>query len=167
MKNLIVLAITTIVLLTSCGESKETRIQRYLLQGNDMAKKHNYDEAEDFYKQVLKRDSCHADAWNNLGTLYFNQKKYTLALAQYNHALARRKQYTDAYFNRANTFYELHEYYSALDDVSKVVEKKPDTVVVFFLQGLIYSKLRQFDKAIQYFNEARRRDVKNAEVLIN
>src|SRR5947207_3169549 len=139
----ILLALLPFVLL-ACGESTETRMQRFLLQGNDMVEKKNYKEAEEYYKQVLKLDSCYAEAWNNMGTLYYNQKKYREALDNYMHALACKRDYTNAYFNRANTYYELHEYYNALQDLDHFMTVKRDTVSAFFLQGLIYTRMRKF-----------------------
>jgi len=100
-----------------CGDSKETRLQRFLLQSNELVKSQQEAQAERYLKEALKLDSCFADAWNNLGTLYFNQKKFTLALEHYNNALTCRPDYLEAYFNRANTAYELKEYYSALKDI--------------------------------------------------
>src|SRR5882672_2104786 len=95
------------VLLLACGDSKETRLQRFLLQSNDMIKNRKEDEAEHYLREALKLDSCFADAWNNLGTLHFTKLKYQEALDVYDHAIACHPDYLDAYFNRANTAYEL------------------------------------------------------------
>lgn len=153
--------------LAACSESRETRLQRYLAQGNDMVKKLNSEQAERYFKEALKLDSCFADAWNNLGTLYFSQRKYELALAQYDHAVACRPAYVDSYFNRANARYELKEYYAALEDAEAIRKMKPDTSAVYFLEGLVFTKLRTFDKAVSSFEAAQLRDAKNGEILVN
>ena len=102
------------ILLMSCMDSKETKLQRFLLQSNDMIQKQNVQQAERFLREALKLDSCFADAWNNLGTLYFNQKRYAEALEYYDNAVRCKPGFVDGYFNRANTAYELKEYYRAL-----------------------------------------------------
>ena len=124
----------------ACSDSKETRLQRYLLQGNEQVALRNAEGAERYFIEALRLDSCFADALNNLGTLYFTQKKYTEAVEQYDRALACRPGYIDALLNRANANYELKEYYRALQDLDKVVKAKPDTAIVYFTRGLVYTK---------------------------
>lgn len=153
--------------LWSCGESDETRMQRFLIQGNDMVVKQNYKEAEDYFKQALTLDSCYAEAWNNLGSMFYNQRKYREALENYTHAITCQKNYSDAYFNRASTYYELHEYYNALQDLDHFKKAKPDTITGFFLQGLIYTRMRKFDEALQSFERAQKLDTANTEILVN
>src|SRR6188474_3247630 len=97
-----------------CGDSKETRLQRFLIQSNTLIEHNQIEQAERYLREAIKLDSCFEDAWNNLGTLYFNQKRYPEALEHYNSAIACNPNYLPAYFNRVNTQYELKAYYSAL-----------------------------------------------------
>ena len=122
--------------LMSCLDSRETKLQRFLIQSNDMVKKQNVEQAERFLFEALKLDSCFADAWNNLGTIYFDQRKYQEALQYYDNALRCNPDFFDAYFNRANAAFELNEHYRALEDLEKIIGAYPDTSKVFFLQGL-------------------------------
>src|SRR5688572_33009598 len=153
------------ILLISCLDSTETKLQRFLIQSNDMVKNQNAEQAERFLREALKLDSCFVDAWNNLGTLYFDQMKYAEALDFYDNAVRCDPQFIDGYFNRANTAYELKEYYRALDDLETVIKTKADTSTVFFLQGLINTRLRKFDDAITSFQRAESLDRNNSEIL--
>ena len=74
---------SALLLTNGCRDSKETRLQRFLLQSNGMLKDHQEERAEYYLKEALKIDSCFADAWNNLGTLYYSQKEYAKAMEQY------------------------------------------------------------------------------------
>jgi tetratricopeptide (TPR) repeat protein len=156
----------------ACGESKDTLMQRYLAQGNEMAKIRNHEEAEHFFKGALELDSCFADAWNNLGTLYFSQQRYEQAVEQYTHAIACKPNYWDAWLNRANAKYEAHEYYSALEDLKKLEKHKPDTAALYFMEGVVYTRLWQqrldkLDNALAAFRQARKLDRANIEIAIN
>ena len=155
------------IVLFSCMDSKETKLQRFLIQSNDLVKKQNVERAEHFLTEALKLDSCFADAWNNLGTLYFNQMKYAEALEYYDNAVRCRPDFTVGYFNRANTAYELKEYYRALKDLDIVIKNKPDTSTVYFLQGLINTRLRKFNEALSSFRKAQSLDQRNSEILVN
>jgi tetratricopeptide (TPR) repeat protein len=155
------------IVLLGCSDSKETRVQRLLLQGNEMIKQQNYEQAIRFYEGALKIDSCFADAWNNLGTVYYNKHDYPKALEHYNHAITCQAHFTDAYLNRANAYFELNELYSALKDLKTVEQMKPDTMVLHFSRGLIYTKLRDFNSAVQSFRKALKKDSSNSEIKIN
>ena len=139
----------TAVLLLACSNSVETRKQRFLIQGNDMISQRDGPQAERFFQEAIKLDSCFADALNNLGTLYYSEKKYDLAISFYDRAVACHPEFTGTYFNRANAFYELNEMYNALKDLDVVASRKPDTSVLYFSRGLVYTKLREYDKVLR------------------
>lgn len=156
-----------VIVCFACTDSRETRTQRFLLKGNEQLKKGNDTQAIGYYQAALELDSCFADAWNNLGTVYYRQENYARALDSYQHALFCRPGYTDALLNRANTYYELKQYYSALQDLEEVARKHPDTLAVHFSRGLVYTQLRAYSKAIASFRKALALDPDNPELLIN
>ena len=154
-------------MLAACSDSRETRKQRHLIQGNEAVRLQNQEEAERYFREAIKLDSCYADAWNNLGSLFYWQRKFTEALDSYDRALQCRPGYWEAYLNRANAAYEVQEYYRALDDLSHVEQVKPDTVALHIVRGLIYTKLRKFDDAMKSFRRARALDPENSEIQVN
>ena len=148
-------------------DSKETKVQRFLLQSNDMVRKQNTEQAERFLREAIKLDSCFADAWNNLGTLYFNERNFGEAMVFYDRAVSCNNDFVDARFNRANNAYELKEYYRALKDIKDVKSHWSDSSKVYFLEGLVYTRLRQFDEAVVSFHAALKLQPANAETLVN
>src|SRR5688572_29847968 len=127
------------VILLACADGREAKLQRFLLQGNSMVEKRNYQEAKRYFSEAVKLDSCFADAWNNLGTVYYNEGNYSEALASFDRALECHPDFYDVYINRANTYYELNNQAFALRDLDTYGERKPDTAIVFFSRGLIYT----------------------------
>jgi tetratricopeptide (TPR) repeat protein len=160
-------ALIALVFLFSCSESKETRLQRFLAQGNDMVEKRNTEEAINFYEGALKLDPCFADALNNLGSVYFHERNFSEALDQYSKAISCNPGFIPAYINRANTYYELNELYSALKDLDHVESEKPDTVALHFSRGLVFTRLKNYQKAKASFKRAMQLDARNEEVKIN
>jgi len=156
-----------VLLMVSCSESEETRKQRLLAQGNDMVEKQHVEEAVKFYEGALKLDSCFADALNNLGTLYHQQRDFEKANEYYKEAIACNPAFVSAYLNRANTLYELNALPEALADLEKVSKLKPDTVTLYFSRGIVYTKLRAYGKAKAAFRQAITLDPTNVELKIN
>lgn len=156
-----------VFLAMACGDGKEAKKQRFLLQGNNMVTNGTYQEARRYYTEALKIDSCFADALNNIGTTYHKEGNYTEALSQYNRALDCNPAFHDAYLNRANTYYELNNPAAALRDLEVYEKEKPDTSLLFFSRGLNYARMRQYDDAILSFRKAFQKDPQNAEILIN
>ena len=135
-------------------DSKEARLQKFLLKGNLAGQERNWEQATYYYAEAIRIEPCFEEAWNNLGTVYFQQKNYEKAMENYEKAVSCSPQFIDALLNRANTAYELKEYFRAVNDLEKVITLKPDTSVTYFTLGLTYTKLRDFGKARKAFEKA-------------
>src|SRR5882672_6608358 len=151
MKNVGQLVII-LFLFTACG-SKEERIQKFLLKGNIASKERNWEQATYYYAEAIRLEPCFADAWNNLGTVYFEQKNFEKAMENYEKAVSCNPQFINALLNRANTSYELKEYYKAVSDLERVISIKPDTAITYFTLGLTYTRLREFRKSLEAFEK--------------
>jgi tetratricopeptide (TPR) repeat protein len=152
---------------TTCSESTDTKLQRFLLKGNEELRKGNQQQALYYFQQSLQLDSCFADALNNIGTIYFNQGRYPQAQQAYDKCAACNPNFVNVYFNRANNSYELKEYYRSLKDLDYIRKIKPDTFPLHFTEGLVYTKMRNFHKAKQSFLKAISLSTNNTEVIIN
>ncbi len=159
--------LTAMLILIACSDSRETRVSRFILQGNAMLEKQDFESAVRYYREALRLDSCNLAAFNNLGTVYFKQKQYTEAIARYDSALFCSPAFADAYYNRANTWYRMGRYDSALSDVGRLKRIKPDTSVLYLLEGLIHTRQRNFDLALRAFNTGLAKDTTNTELAVN
>src|SRR5271170_5672789 len=142
--------------LCSACDSKEARLQKFLLKGNIASTERNWEQAAYYYGEAIRIEPCFADAWNNLGTVYFQQKNYEKAMENYEKAVTCSPQFIHALLNRANTAYELKEYFRAESDLEKVIELKPDTSITYFTLGMTYTRLREFNKSLEAFEKATR-----------
>jgi tetratricopeptide (TPR) repeat protein len=156
-----------LLIVLGCSDRKELRLQKFLLKGNLSLKEGNPEQAMYYFKEALKVDPCFADALNNLGTISFQQTHWDEALTYYNQAIRCYPEFLPAYFNRANTYYELKEYFNAQKDVQKIIAQKPDTAVVYFIQGLVDTKMRNYSSALIAFDKAIVLDSLNVEYKVN
>ena len=82
------------------GKASKQLPLAYLYMGNIYFQKHNYDEAEDYYKKAIKKCPKNADAYNNLAWLYFSKNEKLdeaerLALRAIELDPARKDNYSD------------------------------------------------------------------------
>jgi len=163
MKKLFILIVLALL---SC-DSRESRLQRFLVQGNEALALQNHEGAEYFFLEAVKLDPCYKDALNNLGVLNTERKRYDAAIEYFSKAIACDAGFLPAYFNRANCFYESKEYYRLLTDAEYILKVKPDTAVGFLLKGLAMTRLRQYDGALEVFSQAIELEPANPEHYIN
>ena len=157
-----------ILLLSSCtGDKDEADKQRFLIKGNDALARQEYKDALRYYTSALKIDSCYTDALNNIGIVQYENGSYSEAVLNYNAAINCDFEFWESYLNRANAYYELNEFYRALDDLEYLERKIPDSAYVYFGLGLVKTKMRKYDQAIEAFDQALLLDSANAEILVN
>jgi tetratricopeptide (TPR) repeat protein len=144
-----------VVVLTICGcEDKESRIQSFLLKGNEEVNKGDTEKALYYYSEALKLDSCFVDALNNIGTVHHKAHRFKDAIASYSKAIGCKPDYSQAWFHRANSYYESGEYYNALKDIDHLTKATPDSSLVYFLKGLVLVKLAGYAESVEAFKRA-------------
>ena len=156
-----------LLVLFSCRERQEVRLQNFLLKGNLALKEGNEEQSLYYFEEALKLDPCFADAANNKGTVFYRQKRYDKALLAYEQAVQCRPDFLNAYFNRANTLYEMKEYFGALADLDRVIRQKPDTALAHFTKGVVLVRMHDYPAAIRSFDRAIQLDGQKVEYLVN
>ncbi|MFN4956260.1 MAG: tetratricopeptide repeat protein, partial [Cyclobacteriaceae bacterium] len=81
-----VACILVMFVFVSC-DSRETKVQRFLLKGNLALEQSDTDRALYYYQQALALDACFADALNNIGTLHYRAGDKAKAMESYTKAL--------------------------------------------------------------------------------
>lgn len=152
MRKIAILIIGT-VLMAAC-DTRETRLQSFLLKGNTTLAEGDTEKALYYYNEALKIDPCFADALNNAGTISHNVAHYDEAIGLYSKAIECNPAFLDAWFNRANSYYESGVHFSALADIDHIIKAKPDTSAAYFLKGLVLTKQRNYPGALSAFQKA-------------
>jgi tetratricopeptide (TPR) repeat protein len=134
-------------------DTKEARVQSFLLKGNTSLGEGDPDKALYYYNEALKVDPCFVDALNNSGTISHNAGHYDEAVILYTRAIECNADYLDAWYNRANSYYEANEYFRALSDIDRIAKMKPDTSAHQFLRGLVLTKQRDYQGALEAFQK--------------
>lgn len=100
---LFLIFISTLIL-SSCVDNKE-EIRRELNQGVEKLYKGDLTHAIEKFNNVLDIDSTQCEAHLYLGRAYFNQRKYDLAMHEFNAAIRLNPKYGEAYRSRAQLWF--------------------------------------------------------------
>ena len=111
------------------------------------------DIAEDLYNQVLKIDPNHAEAHNNLGTLFNNLREKHKAKSCFEKAIEINPNYAEAHNNFGIMFTYLGEYQKAKSCFEKVIEINPNYTNAYENLGNVHSLLGEYQIAINCYEK--------------
>ena len=156
-----------LILFSCTAGSDVVNKQRFLIRGNTALENKEFNEALRLYTEAVQLDSCYADALNNIAVVYSRLGRFSQSVSYCDQAIHCSPTFWDAYLNRASAYYELNELYRALDDLEYLQRQIPDSANVYFGIGLVKTKQRKYQEAINSFSKAIDLDSTNVENRIN
>lgn len=121
-------------------------------KGLCLLEKKDFDNSLSCFSLALKLDSTQSLVWNCLGNHSFYQNKIDDAFKFYNKALELEEN-TLSYSNLAYLHYYLGQYKIAISYTEKALKIDSKFVECWNIQGLIFTQLELYDKAIGCFKE--------------
>ena len=103
------------------------------------------------YESAIQVDPNYVDAYVNIGTLYYDRKKFEKAQRYYRQAIARDPHHAKAYFNLGNVLDELGCTDKAIELYEKAIEVDSTFSDAYFNLATACEKLGTQDKAIKYW----------------
>ncbi|BBM84387.1 serine/threonine-protein kinase [Candidatus Uabimicrobium amorphum] len=94
------------------------------------------------------------DFYSSRGLVYFQQKKYQKALADFSHVITMDTSFVDAYLKRATIYYILRKFDDALLDIKKIKELQPNFADAYLLEGNVLHALGRLDECIQKWKKS-------------
>ena len=95
-------------------------------KGMDRVKRNEFEEAIEFFDQVLEANPQNADAWNNKGVALFSMGRPEEALECYDQALAADPENLEALRNRAFVLRAMERFEEALEAYETIVYDEPE-----------------------------------------
>ena len=121
-------------------------------KAQDAANKKKFDQAADFLKQIVDRDSQDFQAWTLLGTVLAMENKSADAEGAYMKALAAKPTFSFALIDLGRLRSAQKNYEGAAEVLNRAVEAQPQSGEANLLLGEAYLQLKKGSKAIPYLN---------------
>jgi len=151
----------------SCTSKTEHAKLTFLLKGNESFAENDLEKANYYYKEAILTDSTYVDAYLNNALVLEAKGELYGAIEMYDAVLNMNPANENALYKRANLYLDVDQYYRALDDL-KVLEKSwQDSANLYFTKGLVNTRLKRYDVAIQEFRNSLVKDAEQAQALIN
>ena len=122
----------------------EMRAIIHFLRGANFQRDGEFNEAIDEYRQALKLEDQFAEAYNNLGTVYFAKADYGKATELYEKALDLRKDFAAAHSNMGTVYagqarrMRLNQFYHrAIVHLQRAIELDPNIPEAYNTLGVV------------------------------
>ena len=119
------------------------------------------------WSDILNKYSETAFAYNNRGSVYFDDKKYDLAINDFNKAIEINPDYFASYNNRGNVYSEQGKSEKAIEEYSKAIELNPKFALAYKNRGLVFMKEKRNSEALKDFTKAIELNVDHEDAYIN
>lgn len=117
-------------------------------------KNESFDEAKNFFLQVIVINSHHYTALLNLAICYKNLKEYQTSFDTFSKAMCLNADDMDLYYNLGNLYLTVENFPYALKNYLYVLKHDNKYVKALYSAGLCYHKILKNKLAIRYFDKA-------------
>ncbi|XP_010455678.1 PREDICTED: hsp70-Hsp90 organizing protein 3 [Camelina sativa] len=162
---------SALVKLAKCSQDLEPAIETFQKaltehRNPDTLKKLN--DAEKAKKELEQQeyfDPKIAEEEREKGNGFFKEQKYPEAVKHYSEAIKRNPNDVRAYSNRAACYTKLGALPEGLKDADKCIELDPSFTKGYNRKGAIQFLMKEYDKAMETYQEGLKHDAKNQELL--
>ena len=124
-------------------------------------------QAADLYRQILNIDRDHAQASNNLGTIFMSRGHLNDAVSCFQNALNSKADFLEACLNLGRAYKKLGHYSEAIESFRRALAIKADHVPAYLALSFLYHELGDNCGAITCCRQALTLDPKSVEAYNN
>ena len=128
--------------------------QEYYQRGIKQARICNYTQAIQEFTKAIEIKPEFVDAYYRRGLAYFKIEQFDKAIADYNSSLNLNSQQIEVYFSRATALLTTDNIQGSLIDIQVILTLNSNYVSAYKLWAKICIRLREFDRAIEYYKTA-------------
>ena len=119
-----------------------------LLAGVTSIQARSYKDSKTLWQDTVRKNPQAWIGWNNLGSIYMQEKDFPTAEAQFRQAIKARADYAVAYANLGWSLAWQEKYDLAIDSLNSAIRLEPDYVWANLSLANVYAQRGRFDRAI-------------------
>jgi Tfp pilus assembly protein PilF len=135
----------------------ERALRDYLDAQRDLEKR-DVEAAEKHLEHAVELAPQFATAWNNLGTIAYQTRRFPLAEQRFRQSLKQDPTAYEPLVNLGGVLVTLHKLDEALEVNARATLTRPNDALANSQLGMTYFELGQFDSAVKYLERARQLD---------
>jgi Tfp pilus assembly protein PilF len=135
----------------------ERALRDYVDAQRDLEKR-DVDAAEKHLEHAVEVAPQFASAWNTLGTIAYQTRRFPLAEQRFRRALKQDATAYEPLVNLGGVLVTLHKLDEALEVNVHATMTRPNDALANSQLGMTYFELGQFDSAVKYLERARKLD---------
>lgn len=91
------------------------------------------------YQKIIETNPNDAEAYYNIGIVYYGEKKYDESKAQFQKAIEIYPDFSEAYYSLGVVYYAEANYDKAIETFSKAVQIDPRNYGAIYQLGVVYN----------------------------
>jgi Flp pilus assembly protein TadD len=127
----------------------------------------NLYEAEKLYLTILKEIPDHAEAYNNLGGVFYGSGRVDEAIVSYQRAISIKPDFAGAYYNLGILYEEQDRFDTAISNYMHAVRFNPEHAMAYNNLGNVFKKQGRIKEAIESYTSAILIEPDNADIHLN
>jgi tetratricopeptide (TPR) repeat protein len=132
--------------------SRDARIANLFLEAVQKEEQAKTDDAIALYEEILTLNDGHAPACINLGTIFYNQRKFLQAERLYRRATVSDPNYALAYFDLGNVLDELQRLPEAIEAYRCAIRLAPSYADAHYNLALAFERRGEHRRALRHWN---------------
>ncbi|MFK5947673.1 MAG: tetratricopeptide repeat protein [Methylococcales bacterium] len=138
----------------------------FLNYANFMALANKPEEAVTYFNKSLKLNPTSAAAHNNLGSVFFDLKKFDYSLNCFLSAIKFKPNYWEAFSSIGNVYFQQQQYQQALENYQKAFDLHPKDLGLLNNFALALMQTGSLDRAAELFQKALKMSPQDANLFI-
>jgi len=114
--------------------------------------KGDYAKAIEDYNEAIRLKPNYANAYNNRGKAYFDNREDDQAIQDYNQAIRLKPDYVSPYIGRSAAYEDRGEHDRAIQDLDRAIRLNPDSPFARLWRAQVLFELTRFDEAAAAFD---------------
>ncbi len=101
------------------------------------------------YQKIIETNPNDAEAYYNIGVVYYGEKKYDESKAQFQKAIEIYPDFAEAYYSIGVVYYAETNYDKAIEAFSKAIQIDPRNYEAIYQLGVIYNIKKDKAKTLE------------------